>query len=187
VEFQRRGEEEDMNAILSARIESPVGTLRLAGGEDGLRLIEFCRSGDKGPPESASRQDHGLLAEAIRQLHHYFAGKLRDFDLPLRPEGTPFQLRVWAELQRIPYGTTISYRELARRIGNPRASRAVGLANGANPLPIVIPCHRVIGSNGALVGYGGGLSIKERLLELEGVRHPLFDPWSQAGRSRAPG
>ena len=107
------------------------------------------------------------MREAIRQLAAYFAGELEIFDLPLAPEGTPFQLAVWRRLNDIPYGETISYGELARRLGNPKASRAVGLANGANPIPIVIPCHRVIGSNGKLTGYGGGLPIKEKLLALE--------------------
>ena len=105
--------------------------------------------------------------ETIRQLRAYFAGELEAFDLPLAPQGTPFQLAVWKRLCEIPYGETISYGELARRIGNPNASRAVGLANGSNPIPIVIPCHRVIGSNGKLTGYGGGLPIKEKLLALE--------------------
>ena len=103
----------------------------------------------------------------MRQLKAYFAGELENFDLPLSPQGTPFQQRVWGELQKIPYGDTISYGELARRIGNPKASRAVGLANGSNPISIVIPCHRVIGANGKLTGYGGGLPIKEKLLALE--------------------
>ena len=96
-----------------------------------------------------------------------FAGRLRAFDIPVAPEGTPFQRSVWKQLQRIPYGETISYGELARRLGNPNAVRAVGLANGSNPISIVIPCHRVIGSNGSLVGYGGGLPIKQALLSLE--------------------
>ena len=100
-------------------------------------------------------------------MRAYFAGDLEDFDLQLAPEGTPFQQSVWKELCTIPYGETISYGELARRIGNPKASRAVGLANGSNPIPIIIPCHRVIGSNGKLTGYGGGLPIKEKLLALE--------------------
>ena len=108
-----------------------------------------------------------ILKETIRQLRAYFSGKLEQFDLPLAPEGTPFQLEVWRRLCEIPYGETISYGELARRIGNPNASRAVGLANGSNPIAIIIPCHRVIGSNGKLTGYGGGLPIKERLLALE--------------------
>jgi methylated-DNA-[protein]-cysteine S-methyltransferase len=107
------------------------------------------------------------LKEPVRQLRAYFAGELKDFDLPLAPKGTEFQQNVWAELCKIPYGETISYGELARRIGNPNASRAVGLANGSNPIPVVIPCHRVIGANGKLTGYGGGLPIKERLLALE--------------------
>ncbi len=107
------------------------------------------------------------MKETIRQLHSYFARELEEFDLPLAPEGTAFQLRVWKRLCDIPYGETISYGELARRLDNPNASRAVGLANGSNPIPIVIPCHRVIGSNGKLTGYGGGLPIKEKLLALE--------------------
>jgi len=107
------------------------------------------------------------MKKAIDQLHSYFAGELEAFDLPLAPEGTPFQQSVWRNLCEIPFGKTISYGELAQRIGNPKASRAVGLANGSNPIPIVIPCHRVIGSNGKLTGYGGGLPIKEKLLALE--------------------
>jgi methylated-DNA-[protein]-cysteine S-methyltransferase len=107
------------------------------------------------------------LKEIVRQLRAYFAGTLEKFHLPLSPQGTQFQLGVWKRLCDIPYGETISYGELARRIGNPNASRAVGLANGSNPIPIIIPCHRVIGSNGKLTGYGGGLPIKEKLLALE--------------------
>ena len=109
----------------------------------------------------------GPVAEAVRQLLEYFALKRTSFDLPLAPEGTPFQRSVWRHLQDIPYGETISYGELAKRVGNPKASRAVGAANGKNPLPIVIPCHRVIGSNGTLTGFGGGLPTKEALLGLE--------------------
>ncbi len=105
--------------------------------------------------------------KTIEPVALYFAGEREEFDLPLAPEGTPFQQEVWRRLCAIPYGETISYGELARRIGNPQASRAVGLANGSNPIPIVIPCHRVIGSNGKLTGYGGGLPIKEKLLALE--------------------
>jgi len=112
-------------------------------------------------------EDARFFNDTISQLDSYFAGGLKQFDLPLAPEGTPFQLKVWQRLCEIPYGETMSYGELARRIGNPNASRAVGLANGANPIPIVIPCHRVIGSNGKLTGYGGGLPIKEKLLALE--------------------
>ena len=111
-----------------------------------------------------------LVIEAVRQLRSYFGGQLRRFDLPLYMRGTPFQLRVWRELERIPYGETRSYRQIAAAIGAPRAVRAVGAANGANPIPIVVPCHRVIGASGKLVGYGGGLPLKKRLLELEGAR-----------------
>jgi methylated-DNA-[protein]-cysteine S-methyltransferase len=109
----------------------------------------------------------GILAETARQLDAYFSQRLREFDLPLAPRGTKFQLDVWNTLQKIPYGKTWSYADLAKRIGRPDAVRAVGAANGRNPLPIIIPCHRVIGSNGQLVGFGGGLPIKRWLLELE--------------------
>ena len=107
------------------------------------------------------------FARSSTNSNAYFAGELREFAVNLDPEGTTFQLRVWRELSRIPYGETISYGQLATRIGNPKASRAVGLANGSNPISIIVPCHRVIGSNGKLTGYGGGLPIKEKLLGLE--------------------
>jgi methylated-DNA-[protein]-cysteine S-methyltransferase len=147
--------------------ESPAGSLLIAGCGGALRLISF--------PEGSGirRQLPGWIqagkpfVEAIRQLRAYFSRDLRRFDLPLQPQGTPFQLSVWRELQRIPYGETITYGELARRIGNPKGSRAVGAANGGNPLPIVIPCHRVIGRDGKLTGFGGGLSVKQLLLDLE--------------------
>lgn len=156
-----------MGATCYAQIESPLGPLLLAANEEGLRRIEFPKGKRVAPPDPAWREDSGPLKETIRQLRAYFAGKLENFDLPLAPEGTTFQLRVWERLCEIPYGETISYGQLAGRIGNPKASRAVGLANGANPIPIVIPCHRVIGSDGKLTGYGGGLPIKEKLLALE--------------------
>ncbi len=151
-------------------LESPLGRLLLAGDELGLRLIGFTTGRHASKPAEAWREDAAQFAEAARQLAAYFGRELREFQLPLAPEGTAFQLRVWRELQRIPYGETISYGELARRIGNSKASRAVGLANGTNPLPIVIPCHRVIGGDGTLTGYGGGLEIKRKLLELERAR-----------------
>ncbi len=110
-----------------------------------------------------------VLKEARRQLEAFFTGNLQAFDLPLKPSGTAFQRTVWDELTRIPFGKTISYGELAKRVGNPAASRAVGLANGKNPISIVIPCHRVIGANGTLTGYGGGIDRKKWLLEHEGV------------------
>jgi methylated-DNA-[protein]-cysteine S-methyltransferase len=112
--------------------------------------------------------------EVVRQLDEYFAQKRREFDLPLALHGTPFQQTVWAELQSIPYGVTISYRELAERIGKPAAIRAVGGANATNPIPIIVPCHRVIGADGSLTGYGGGIQIKEQLLRLEGVPNLQF-------------
>lgn len=150
-----------------AFVESPVGRLLLAGDEHGLRVLSFATSDRATTVEPAWAPDRGSLARVRTELDRYFAGELRDFETPLMPEGTPFQRRVWSELCRIPYGETISYGELARRVGNTRAVRAVGLANGANPIAIVIPCHRVIGSNGTLVGYGGGLPIKQALLALE--------------------
>lgn len=152
-------------------MESPVGPLVIAGDDSGLHFILF--SGGKhvsGPKPDWRESNRCVVTEAVSQLKAYFARKLTRFQLPLAPEGTPFQLAVWHELERIPYGEVISYGELAHRIGKPQASRAVGAANGSNPIPIVIPCHRVIGSNGKLTGYGGGLPIKEKLLALEKAR-----------------
>lgn len=148
-------------------LESPIATLLLAADADGLQQILFSTDARPARPEPAWQEDAPALAEVARQLKAYFAGELKEFDLPLFPQGTSFQQKVWGELRKIPYGETLSYGELARRIGNPRACRAVGLANGSNPISIVIPCHRVIGSNGKLTGYGGGLPIKEKLLALE--------------------
>jgi methylated-DNA-[protein]-cysteine S-methyltransferase len=113
------------------------------------------------------KQNRSAFTEVIRQLQAYFRGELKEFDVPLAMEGTEFQLRVWNELRAIRYGETISYAQLAERIGNPQAVRAVGLANGSNPIPIIVPCHRVIGSDGSLSGFGGGLSTKKKLLDLE--------------------
>ncbi|MGA8491984.1 MAG: methylated-DNA--[protein]-cysteine S-methyltransferase [Terriglobales bacterium] len=149
------------------QIESPLGPLLLVADDAGLREILFVKGRHQAEPESSWIEDKAPFVETIRQLQAYFAGELENFILELAPEGTPFQLEVWRRLCDIPYGETISYGELAGRIGNPKASRAVGLANGSNPIPIVIPCHRVIGSNGKLTGYGGGLPIKEKLLALE--------------------
>jgi len=146
-------------------------TLRLVSSDSGLRAIEF----DPALDAVAARQGksparHPVAIETERQLRAYFAGQLRHFDLPLDLRGTPFQLRVWRELERIPYGETRSYSQIAAAIGAPQAVRAVGAANGSNPIPIVVPCHRVIGASGKLVGYGGGLPLKKRLLALEGAR-----------------
>jgi methylated-DNA-[protein]-cysteine S-methyltransferase len=156
-----------MSTMFYTQIESPLGPLLLAADDAGLRQILFVNGRHPARPESSWKEDRVPLNDGVRQLHAYFGGELEKFDLPLAPEGTPFQLGVWRSLCDIPYGETISYGELAGRIGNPKASRAVGLANGSNPIPIVIPCHRVIGSNGKLTGYGGGLPIKEKLLALE--------------------
>lgn len=148
-------------------IDSPVGRLLLAGDGDGLIHLGL-QSGSRPLQVPAGWVADALpFRAAIAQLGEYFAGCRRAFDLPLAPRGTDFQRRVWNALREIPYGRTISYSELARRIGKPGASRAVGLANGANPLPIVVPCHRVIGADGSLTGFGGGLPIKRQLLVLE--------------------
>jgi methylated-DNA-[protein]-cysteine S-methyltransferase len=156
-----------MSAVSYTRIESPVGKLLLAAEAQGLRLVSFESSKRATPVQPDWKEDKAPFVEVIRQLQAYFDGDLREFDLPLAPEGTEFQLRVWNSLRTIPYGETISYAQLAQKIGNSRAVRAVGLANGSNPIPIIIPCHRVIGSDGSLTGFGGGLSNKKKLLDLE--------------------
>lgn len=161
------------------RVVTPLGPLTLAGDDGGLREIHFPGKDEGARSGRTSREDRDPFREAIAQLEAYFSGELERFDLALAPAGTPFQLAVWSKLREIPYGETTTYGELARRIGVPAASRAVGAANGRNPLPIVIPCHRVIGSDGSLTGYGGGLEIKRRLLALEARRRP------GAGLSRA--
>lgn len=151
-------------------IASPVGPLLLAADDAGLRLIEF--DAPRHPyPRGADWQpgEHDVLRETEAQLREYFAGKRRAFDLPLAPRGTPFQVEVWQALARIPFGSTWTYAQLATHLGRPSATRAVGAANGRNPLPIVLPCHRVIGADGSLTGFGGGLPTKRFLLELEGA------------------
>jgi methylated-DNA-[protein]-cysteine S-methyltransferase len=149
-------------------METPIGPLLLAGDGDAIHHIRFPKQGAACEPEPGWQESStGALREAVQQLREYFAGRRTEFDLPVSPEGTAFQRTVWKHLQNIPYGQTISYGELARRVGNPQASRAVGAANGKNPIPIVIPCHRVIGANGTLTGFGGGLPIKKALLDLE--------------------
>ena len=148
-------------------LQTPVGRLLLAGDDQGLRQVDFQDGPHPAKPEPAWRENEKPFREVIKQLQEYFVGQRRSFDLPLAPQGTEFQLKVWRALRGIPYGKTWSYGELAKRIGRPKAPRAVGAANGRNPLPIVVPCHRVIGANGALTGFGGGLKIKQQLLELE--------------------
>jgi methylated-DNA-[protein]-cysteine S-methyltransferase len=149
--------------VLSTTHSTPLGELHLSADDDGL-LTEL----HLGAPEALPRLDEPFTA-VREQLDAYFAGELSEFDLPLAPHGTPFQRRVWDELARIPFGETTSYSELARRLGDPKLVRAVGLANGRNPIAIVIPCHRVIGADGSLVGYGGGLDRKRWLLDHEAV------------------
>jgi methylated-DNA-[protein]-cysteine S-methyltransferase len=149
-------------------LESPVGPLHLAASAAGLTQVSFqgvLRSPGDGSPAGAA-----VLAQAVAELEAYFARRLRAFTVPLAPAGTPFQLEVWRALTDIPYGETISYRTLAERVGRPLGTQAVGQANHRNPIPILIPCHRVIGADGRLVGFGGGLPTKQALLQLEGWR-----------------
>jgi methylated-DNA-[protein]-cysteine S-methyltransferase len=150
-------------------IDSPIGELLLLGDGHaltGLRMEPF----EIAP---GARQDPGAFAGAEAQLRAYFDGELREFDLPLAPHGTEFQLRVWAALRAIPYGETATYGEIAAEVGRPDAPRAVGAANGRNPIAVIVPCHRVIGSDGTLTGFGGGLERKRILLELEAGVLPL--------------
>lgn len=140
-------------------VETPVGTLKIQGEDRSITGIWLNATGSLTPGRAT-----GVLAELERQLDAYFAGSLKTFDLPLAPKGTPFQREVWSALQMIPYGTTTTYGRIADRIGRADAVRAVGAANGQNPIPIVIPCHRVIGASGALTGFGGGLPMKQWLL-----------------------
>jgi methylated-DNA-[protein]-cysteine S-methyltransferase len=155
-------------------MDSPVGPLRLIADALGLRRICFARERHPRPEDELGTHAPARLAFARRQLDEYFAGRRRSFDLPLRPLGTPFQLGVWEALRAIPFGATWSYADVAQRIGKPTATRAVGAANGRNPLPIVVPCHRVIGRDGSLTGFGGGVEIKAKLLALEGIGGDLF-------------
>jgi methylated-DNA-[protein]-cysteine S-methyltransferase len=158
-------------AYVSKTIRSPVGVLTLIGSNDGLAAIlwENDRAGRVRRDVVAQDPEHPVLRETERQLAEYFAGRRKVFDLTLDFAGTEFQKKVWGALLTIPFGETRTYAQIARQIGRPRAVRAVGAANGRNPISIVTPCHRVIGSNGALTGFAGGLAVKERLLRLEGA------------------
>jgi len=167
------------------QIDSPLGPLRIAGDDAGLRRIDFVSNRPSEDPPPDWREDAQALYEPARQLVAYFRGELRRFELELAPRGTAFQRAVWRELLNIPYGETISYGELARRIGRIGASRAVGGANGRNPIPVVIPCHRVIGSSGSLTGYGGGLPIKRLLLELERETRGGTFAWAKGAQTQA--
>lgn len=161
----------DLSVRACRDVPSPVGPLRLWADPEALTAIEFHPFAETPPGDPAPVAGGGaeeLLTEAERQLAAYFAGERHDFDLPLAPAGTPFQQRVWGALREIPYGETRSYGQVARTLGLvPGASRAVGLANGRNPIPVVVPCHRVIGADGTLTGYAGGLERKRTLLGLE--------------------
>lgn len=151
-------------------IDSPIGPLRLVASERGLCGVLFNGGDDPRvslPGEMVEKSNHVLLMQAEKQLGEYFAGKRKDFDLKLDMRGTVFQIKSWRELQKIPYGGTISYGEQAKRLGDTKKARAVGAANGRNPLAVVVPCHRVIGASGAMTGFGGGIAIKEFLLGLE--------------------
>lgn len=156
-----------VGSLSSTTIASPLGPLRLIGDGHALHGL-YTKPGPESKPGAAAHEPADeLFAEVRAQLDAYFAGHRTAFDVPLVLSGTPFQRRVWGALREIPYGTTISYGELARRVGQPSAARAVGLANGRNPVSVIVPCHRVIGTDGTLTGYGGGLDRKRRLLELE--------------------
>lgn len=155
-----------MNTMQSRTVDSPVGPLTLAGRDDRLMHLRMVDQTYE-PGRDGWTSDDGAFTDAVAQLEAYFAGDLMDFDLDLDLVGTAFQRRVWEALLTIPYGETRSYGQIALQIGSPGASRAVGLANGHNPVGIIVPCHRVIGANGSLTGYGGGLDRKKRLLEME--------------------
>ena len=169
---------------ISVRFPSPVGELILTASETALTGVFFPTSRHVPPLHDVERGsggevlrgdgiDHSILARTRDQLSEYFAGTRTSFDLALDPRGTPFELRVWQELRAIPYGATRSYSDIARRLGDPRSTRAVGAANGKNPIPIIVPCHRVIGAHGELTGFGGGIDRKRWLLEHEGALLPL--------------
>ncbi|MEU3689853.1 methylated-DNA--[protein]-cysteine S-methyltransferase [Streptomyces narbonensis] len=156
-----------MPTVQHTVVDSPYEPLTLVAVDGVLSRLHMTGQRHRPPEETFGEPDPRPFGETIRQLDAYFAGELTEFDLPLHLVGTPFQLRVWEELCRIPYGETRTYGELAEALGNPNASRAVGLANGKNPVGIVVPCHRVVGAGGGLTGYGGGLDRKQRLLALE--------------------
>ena len=172
-----------MNAISEAVIDSPVGPLRLRAHDEALIEVRFendeAKPSGRVPASAPANEARARVLElAARQLAEYFAGERRSFDLPLDPRGTEFQLLAWSELAKIPYGETTTYGALATAVGRAKACRAIGAANGRNPLAIVVPCHRAIGANGALTGFGGGLRAKQILLDIE--RRASADPASAA-------
>lgn len=145
--------------------DTPIGKIGIAEEDGALTRLSFLTE----PPAGTALEETPLIARCKAELGEYFAGQRKDFDLPLCPKGTDFQQRVWAALREIPYGETRTYGEIAAAVGNPKAARAVGMANNRNPIAVIVPCHRVVGSGGKLVGYAGGLDKKEFLLELERV------------------
>ncbi len=165
------------SAKLYGYYESPIGRLLLVGREGVLEALYFPNATATLAVPAEWVEDDAAFAEPLRQLGEYFAGKRQEFELAIDPQGTPFQQEVWQELRRIPFGKTASYQAIAERLGRPKACRAVGMANARNPLPIIIPCHRIIGKNGTLTGFGGGLPVKRQLLELE--RGPLPSLWGK--------
>jgi len=161
----------------ATRLQSPIGELVITASDSGLTGVWFPGADLPGVQQDDGREPpRGLLARACEQLAEYFARARTAFDLPLDPPGTAFQRRVWSALRTIPYGSTVSYSELARRLGDVRATRAVGAANAKNPIPIIVPCHRVVGARGELTGFGGGLDRKRWLLDREGRASILLTP-----------
>lgn len=163
--------------VIFTVIKTALGELLLAGSEQGVTHVSFQAGSHPLMPQPNWRRDDEVWLTAVTQLTAYFAGELHTFTLPLAPQGTPFQQQVWAYLQTIPYGRTTTYGTIAHELGNPKLTRAVGAANGRNPLAIIVPCHRVVGSDGKLTGYAGGLPIKAALLALE--RNGRFDTTQQ--------
>ena len=159
--------------MLHTTIQSPIGELLLTGDGEAIRGLYIQDGLAAMEPDPGWRRDDNAFADAREQLGEYFAGERTDFDLALAPEGTEFQRRVWDGLRAIPYGETRSYAELARAVGRPGAARAVGAANGRNPITVIVPCHRVIGSNGDLAGFSGGVERKRMLLDLEASGEPV--------------
>jgi methylated-DNA-[protein]-cysteine S-methyltransferase len=162
--------------------QSPFGKLLLIGNDGILEELHFPDAAEQELIAEDCQYDETVFNEVLRQLAEYFAGNRQVFDLKIVPKGTPFQKRVWQELQKIPFGRTASYGEIAERVGNAKACRAVGMANNKNPIPIIVPCHRVIGKNGSLVGFGGGLDLKRQLLNLENDSSSLFPVSTTTGQ-----
>ena len=166
-----------MIELVHTVIDTPIGPLTLVATDRALREVRFPNGRAVGPEDGPDEPDHPVLAAAARQLAEYFAGERVEFDVPLDPRGSPFQLAAWRGLTTIPFGETVSYGEQARRLGHPGKARAIGAANGSNPIPVIVPCHRVIGADGSLTGFGGGIATKAWLLHHErqvaGVELPL--------------